>query len=475
MISFYRLIYKLLPLALALALMLVSCAGQPTDVSAAEPHTPCHEPFEPTPPTVSTDDSALHYRSLAEAVFASADAADADDFTYEDYGEGIRLLTYVGEGGTVVLPDKIDGKPVVALGDGLFQNNTALTHLLIPDSVTEIGRDLLTGARFLQVLKTPQLSPTREASASGHLSCFFGGNTPIGTGFRVPSSLDTVLLSSTVTSIPDQAFYECSRLRMVFCETDVTTVGKFAFYGCTQLHTVELGIGTNGPQSIEDYAFGICTSLTSFSQRNSVLGNSVLYGCTGLTALTISGFGEDIPHLGALFGAETHMWNATHVPKSLERVTVLDGNIPDNAFYGCDHVKAVHLAGAESIGSRAFYGCTALQAIRLPDGVTSIGEMAFAHCTTLASVTLPEGLTALGIQALMGCTNLTELALPDSLTVLPSSALADCCNLQTVALGENVTAIGAQAFRNCVSLTSVSGGKSDMQIGAGNDAITALR
>ena len=469
-------IYKLAPLTLALMLALTACTvKQDSDGSSAKPHTPCHEPFTPTPPTVSTDDSALYYRALAEAVFEGASVADADDFTYEDHDNGIRLLTYVGEGGAVVLPDEIEGKAVVALAGGLFQNNTALTHLLIPDSVTEIGENLLTGARFLQVLKTPQLSPTRETSTSGHLSYFFGGNTPIGTGFRVPSSLDTVILTSPVTSIPDQAFYECSRLRMVFNTSPSESVGKFAFYGCTQLHTLELGVGMDGPQSIGDYAFGNCASLTSFSQRGSVLGDSVLFGCTGLTSLTVSGFDENIPHLGALFGAETHMWNTTHVPKSLERVTVEGGNIPNNAFYGCEHLKTVSLADAQSIGSRAFYGCTSLQKIDLPDSVTSVGEMAFAHCTTLASATLPAGLTSLGLQAFMGCTNLTAITLPDSLTALPNSAFADCCNLQTVTLGQSLTAIGAQAFRNCVSLSSVTGGKTDLQIGAGNDALIAAQ
>ena len=465
-------IYKLAPLTLALLLALTACAGKTSDGSAAEPHSPCHEPFEPTPPTIEVDDT--DYRALAEAVFEGVPVADADDFTYEAYGDGIRLLTYLGEGGKVILPVEIEGKAVIALGSSLFQNNTALTHLLIPDSVSEIGENVLTGARFLQVLKTPQLSPTREASATGHLSYFFGGNTPIGTGFRVPSSLDTVILASAITSIPDQAFYECSRLRMVFSDTPVEHIGKYAFYGCSQLHTVDLGIA----KSIGDYAFGNCTSLTSFSQFDAALGKSVLYGCTGLTSLTLNGFGEDIPHLGALFGAETHMWNATYVPKSLERVVVEGGNIPDHAFYGCEHLKLVGLAQSsttQTIGSRAFYGCTSLQKITLPDSTTSVGDLAFAHCTTLASVTLSEGLTGLGIQVFMNCTNLTEIALPDALTALPSSTFANCCNLRTVTLGENVTAIGAQAFRHCVSLTTVTGGRSDMQIAQGNDALNALR
>jgi hypothetical protein len=458
---------------LASLLAFTACAGKPSDGSAVKPHTPCHEPFEPTPPTITTDDSAL-YRALAEAVFEGVSVAAADDFTYEAYSDGIRLLTYVGEGGAVVLPDEIEGKAVVALGSGLFQNNTALTHLLIPDSVREIGEHVLTGARFLQVLKTPQLSPTREASASGHLSYFFGGTTPNGTGFRVPSSLDTVILASAVTSIPDQAFYECSRLRMVFSDTPVERIGKYAFYGCNQLHTVDLGI----VKSIGDFAFGNCTSLASFSRLGATLGKSVLYGCTGLTSLTLNGFGEDVPHLGALFGAETHMWNSTYVPKSLERVSVEGGNIPDNAFYGCEHLKIVELAPSsttQTIGSRAFYGCTALQKFTLPDSTASVGDLAFAHCTTLASVTLSSSLTDLGIQAFMGCTNLTEITLPEALTALPSSAFADCCNLRTVALGKSVSTIGAQAFRNCASLITVTGGKSDMLIAQGNDALTSLR
>ena len=466
--SFFT-IYRTAATLLAALLLLTGCGGElPQNATPPEPHTPCHEPFTPTPLELEPDKT--DYRALAEAVFEGIDKASTADFTYEGYGNGIRLLTYIGEGGTVVLPDEIDGKPVVALGKGLFQDNTILTALYIPDSVSEIGENLLTGCRSLQLLRTPLLGATAESN-DGHLSYFFGGNTAVGTGFLVPATLDTVLLAPSVKSIPDYAFYECSRLRMVFCDSTVEAVGKFAFYGCNQLHTVELGVGMDGPQSIGDYAFGNCTALTSFSIAGSSLGNSVLFGCTGLTALTLNGFDESTPHLGSLFGAETHMWNSTYVPEGLEHVTVLGGNIPDNAFYGCEHVKIVHLADTQSIGSRAFYGCTALQKIDLPASVTSVGDLAFAHCTTLASVTLSENLTTLGIQAFMDCTNLTAITLPDSLTALPNSTFSGCCNLQTVTLGKNVASIGAQAFRNCSSLTTVTGGKSEMQIDNGNEPL----
>jgi hypothetical protein len=48
------------------------------------------------------------------------------------------ITGYTGAGGVVDIPSKIGGVPVVVIGSGAFENNSTITSLVIPDSVTLI-------------------------------------------------------------------------------------------------------------------------------------------------------------------------------------------------------------------------------------------------------------------------------------------------------------------------------------------------
>lgn len=472
----YSPIVRIMPLVLAALLTVSGCArpAEPSDTTADHERPdiePCHQAFTPEPITLDTDQT--DYRTMAEAVFDVVAAAPASDFTYEMTDGGVRLTAYNGTGGTVVIPDSIQGTPVTALGDGLFQDNTALTALSIPTSVTSIGVNLLTGCRSLQLLRLPQLGAQRDGL--GFLSYFFGCQTPVGTGFRVPSSLDTVILWDTVTEIPQEAFLECSKLRMVILPDTLERIGQYAFSDCSQLHFVPLPASL---QSLEKSAFANCTDLRAVTLPDSLqsMGPGVYEGCSRLQQLTLPFLGENRNadgYIGYLFGAESYMWNATHVPRQLLSVTLTSGDVADHAFYGCDRLAMITLPeNCTFIGIRAFYGCSSLQEISIPDGTTTVDELAFVGCRTLAKVSLPDSLQNIGMQAFMDCSNLTEITLPASMTALAPSTFAGCCNLQAITLGANLSALGAQAFRGCVALRQVSGGASDMTVEDGNEYLT---
>ena len=56
----------------------------------------------------------------------------------EDLDGSVTIKDYTGEGGDVVIPDKIKGKLVTKIGEGTFFVCTGLTSVTIPDSVTSI-------------------------------------------------------------------------------------------------------------------------------------------------------------------------------------------------------------------------------------------------------------------------------------------------------------------------------------------------
>ena len=62
------------------------------------------------------------------------------DFTYEIAEDGIVIVAYTGSAADVVVPETIDGQPVVKIGDSAFEGNATLKSIDLPDTITVIGK-----------------------------------------------------------------------------------------------------------------------------------------------------------------------------------------------------------------------------------------------------------------------------------------------------------------------------------------------
>ncbi len=83
---------------------------------------------------------------------------------------------------------------------------------------------------------------------------------------------------------------------------------------------------------------------------------------------------------------------AFYICSALTSVTIPDSvtSIGWGAFYGCDMLASVTIPDSvTSIGREAFFFCSALASVTIPDGVTSIGRGAFAMCDYLRVVSMP--------------------------------------------------------------------------------------
>ena len=139
-----------------------------------------------------------------------------------------------------------------------------------------------------------------------------------------------------ITSIGDQAFYNCTSLTSITIPDSVTSIGVGAFYYCPSLTSITI---PDSVTSIGSGAFAYCTSLTSIYGK---------YASNDGRYLIIDG-----------------------VLNSFAPAGLTEYTIPDSVT---------------SIGQEAFGGCTSLTSITIPDSITSIGAFAFYNCTSLASV-----------------------------------------------------------------------------------------
>jgi hypothetical protein len=188
------------------------------------------------------------------------------------------VLTISGTGAMTLnripwLPHK-DKITTVVIGDGItsiqdFGGHTALTSVIIPNSVTSIDAHTFLGCSALTSVVMPN-SVTYIGSRA----------------FEDCVGLTSVTVSNALTDINEYAFKGCRNLTSVMIPNSVTEIDNSAFEGCSGLTSVTI---PNSVTKIGEYAFAGCSGLTSLAIPNSVteIGQSAFKGCTGLTSVAI--------------------------------------------------------------------------------------------------------------------------------------------------------------------------------------------
>ena len=170
--------------------------------------------------------------------------------------------------------------------------NTEITHLVIPDNVTsisDIAFDNCTGLISVTI-GSGVTSIGRETfhHCTGLTSVTIPNSvTSIGlNAFAFCTGLTSVVFGNGVTNIGDGAFWNCSGLTSITIPNSVTSIGGMAFADCSGLTSVTIG---NSVTSIEVRAFSSCSGLTTITIPNSVasIGREAFDNCTGLISVTI--------------------------------------------------------------------------------------------------------------------------------------------------------------------------------------------
>jgi len=178
----------------------------------------------------------------------------SSDFTYSTNGSVVTITGYTGSDSEVVIPDTIDGLPVVNLGDSAFARCAVLAAVTIPNTVTSIGPCAFNSCTSLTAIEVGALNPA-YASLAGVL--FDKSQTTL---IQCPAGkTGSYAIPESVTNVGDWAFEYCSRLTSVTIPNGVTSIGMLTFGGCASFTAVTIPDTVTG---LGDWAFGGCTSLT---------------------------------------------------------------------------------------------------------------------------------------------------------------------------------------------------------------------
>ncbi len=270
---------------------------------------------------------------------------------------------------------------------------------------------------------------------------------------------------TSITVLPNYAFYGQTKLSEVTLPESLTTLSYFAFADCSSLTNIVI---PSGVTSIEYYAFGGCTSLSNIVIPESVESiEGAFSGCSSLTNIMIP---KGITSINNSFSFCSSLTNI-QIPKSvisiegafsdcgsLTNIVIPESvtNIGERAFLNCSNLTSIEMPkGVMTIGKRAFMGCRNLTSIEIPESVTIIGERAFEGCRNLISIEIPKGVTTIEFQTFYCCNNLTNIVIPEGVFYIDQRSFGECSSLTNIKIPNGVTYIGIDAFYGCSSLTSI--------------------
>ena len=259
--------------------------------------------------------------------------------------------------------------------------------------------------------------------------------------YEYSSSINSVIIDNGVTSIGNNAFWNCSNLTSIVIPNSVTSIGEGAFWSCINLTSIKI---PNRVTSIGVMAFGYCYSLTSIEIPNSItnIERATFYACVGLTSITIPNSVTSIEEEAFL---SCHYLPSITIPNSVTSIGKNAFSMVNNIVYSGSATGSPW--GAKSINgyvdgyfvysddSKAtLLGCSSAVTgeIVIPNSVTSIGTYAFNNCRKLTSVIISNNVISIGDFAFYQCDGLTAVSIPHSVTSIGEGAFWKCYGLKSV-------------------------------------------
>lgn len=325
------------------------------------------------------------------------------------------------------------GSSLQTIGAGAFYDCSFSGNLVIPDSVTSIGRYAFYSRPYLRPETQGTLTLGRNLRTIGEFA------------FLESRYTGSLTIPDSVVEIGERAFYQCENLNgTLTLGRSLRTIGKEAFYWCAFTGSLTI------PEGVAEIADGAFSSLHQFNRDGMFNGTLTLPSTLktiGAEAFAYTDFSgellipDGVTSIGANAFAKCDGFGGTlSLPDSVKTVG-------ESAFYQCEGFTGLKLpAGLTKIETLSFAFMAGLKTeVVIPEGVTEIGEGAF-ECSYMPSVRLPSTLRKIEKQAFMYAHNLTKITLPDGLETIGDEAFDGCYFKKAIVLPASIKSIGKKAF-----------------------------
>lgn len=436
------------------------------------------EESDPNPTETEAADAAVPQTDFEDVnavpIMAAAEVIDPSLLVYQPFNDGIAITGCdASVTGNIVLPDTIDGLPVIRItkeafprevweeADGVYYVDTwaidvdaAAKNVTFRDGTVGICQDAFDACEALESVTTPDsLIYAATALPDSVKVLNLGAGLPDGqltnwipyySPWYYFSKADPAPLLAEINISHDNPYY--TSVDGIVYNKDMTKLIRVPYQKAMDTYTV--------PDTVTDIAYDalqFCEGIGALTIPANVQASDSYINCTGCTGMK-SVFIEDGALINEISFENCRSLESIHLPKDLSQIGWGD-------FRLCTSLKEITIpASITSIASMAFDNCSSLTSITFEGTIETIGFRAFSYCDHLTDITLPEGLTQISGGAFLDCEQLKTLKLPSTLQSIgdwDGWTFFHCYALETIEIPDGVTMIGPHTFRSCTSLQSV--------------------
>lgn len=226
----------------------------------------------------------------ASICYAASEPTDTSLFEFDASTGTILKYNMDASLSDIVIPEKINGVAVVAIGDGAFYRDVTpemqelwskfseqekvvfyskLQSVTIPEGVKTIGNNAFAYNYALTEINLP--STLKYIGEAAFEDCM---------------NLPTIDLPDSITEIGASAFSGCKSITAVQLPIELSEIKNATFFGCSALEKVTLGVNV---KKIGSEAFEDCVNLKEVYIPNSIkgIGQKAFEGCASLSKISV--------------------------------------------------------------------------------------------------------------------------------------------------------------------------------------------
>ena len=328
----------------------------------------------------------------------------------------------------------------------LYIDNTLVSELTIPSSVTSIGAYQFYNATCLTKVTLPYTITSIGADA-----------------FRGCSNLESINLENTAVTTVGSGFSGCSKLKSIEFPNSVTTINSSALTNCSSLRKVTFGKNLTSLDGVPSSCSGLDTVVWNVKNYSTISSydKGPLYSIRGRIK-TIT-FGPNVQSIPAYL-----CYGMTGIVRTIVPASVT--SIGTQAFYNCTSNKTViNHSALDIVKGATTHGYVAYYASDVYAENDTIGDFVFgksddkdylvAYLGHDCQITLPTNYRgnsyAIGDNLFRNNTTANSITISNAVTSIGEYAFSGCSNLNVVYIGNSVLSIGTGAFYDCPQLYKV--------------------